>query len=180
MRGLTELTREGEVPVWGVKWPVASVRPSVRSHSQPPRTCHVHAFGDDLGAINDRQWLDSMSESDSGPRCRIRMALRSKAIWPSTITRTGWSCSAYLKLASETLKSSACVRSKDASHVVNSRSRLRTKPRPGSAKSEGYLALIDLNRSRMLDNSARCALNRAKKTFSSIKMLRTLKKRTDR
>ena len=27
VRGLTELTREGEVPVWGVKWPVASVRP---------------------------------------------------------------------------------------------------------------------------------------------------------
>jgi hypothetical protein len=51
VRGLTELTREGEVPVWGVKWPVASVR----SHSQPPRTCHVHAFRDDLGAINDRQ-----------------------------------------------------------------------------------------------------------------------------
>ena len=66
VRGLTELTREGEVPVWGVKWPVASVR----SHSQPPRTCHVHAFGDDvrdcteytgmgwaaaLGGINDRQ-----------------------------------------------------------------------------------------------------------------------------
>ena len=74
----------------------------------------------------------------------------------------------------------SCPGSKDASHVVNSRSRLRTKPRPGSAKSEGYLALIDLNRSRMLDNSARCALNRAKKTFSSIKMLRTLKKRTDR
>ena len=25
VRGLTELTREGEVPVWGVKWPIVSV-----------------------------------------------------------------------------------------------------------------------------------------------------------
>ena len=39
VRGLTELTREGEVPVWGVKWPVVScpvlscpVRPSEVSH----------------------------------------------------------------------------------------------------------------------------------------------------
>jgi hypothetical protein len=56
-----------------------------------------------------------------------------------------------------------CPGSKDASHVVNPRSRLRTKPRPGSAKSEGYLALKYLNRSRMLDNSARCALDMAKK-----------------
>ena len=59
VRGLTELTREGEVPVWGVKWPVVSVRPSVRPSLRPsvrpksfpnlfpPRTCHVHAFRDD-------------------------------------------------------------------------------------------------------------------------------------
>ena len=56
VRGLTELTREGEVPVWGVKWPVVSVRPSVRPKPFPklfpPRTCHVHAFRNNLGGIN--------------------------------------------------------------------------------------------------------------------------------
>ena len=93
VRGLTELTREGEVPVWGVKWPVVSVRPSVRPKSFPklfpPRTCHVHAFRNDLGGIKCITKQDSVSEFDSGPRCRIRMALHSKAIWPSTVTRTG-------------------------------------------------------------------------------------------
>ena len=38
VRGLTELTREGEVPVWGVKWPVVSVRPSVRPVEAIPKT----------------------------------------------------------------------------------------------------------------------------------------------
>ena len=55
----------------------------------PPRTCHVHAFRNDLGGIKCITKQDSVSEFDSGPRCRIRMALHSKAIWPSTVTRTG-------------------------------------------------------------------------------------------
>ena len=47
-----------------------------------------------------------------------------------------------------------CPGSKDASHVVNPRSRLRTKLRPGSAKSEVNLALTYLNGCRILENRA--------------------------
>ena len=50
VRGLTELTREGEVPVWGVKWPVASVRPSVRPSEAIPNR-HVHVTYMHLGTI---------------------------------------------------------------------------------------------------------------------------------
>ena len=66
MRGLTELTREGEVTVWGLKSSIVSVRP-VKSSPKvfPPRTCHVHAFRDDLGGINYITKLDSMIEFDS-------------------------------------------------------------------------------------------------------------------
>ena len=47
-----------------------------------------------------------------------------------------------------------CPVSEDASHVVNPRSRLRTKPRPGSAKIEGYLSFRYLYRFRILENHA--------------------------
>ena len=58
VRGLTELNREGEVTVWGGEM-ARRVRPSVRPLKSfpplfPPRTCHVHAFRNDLGGINIR------------------------------------------------------------------------------------------------------------------------------
>ena len=48
MRGLTELTREGEAPVWEVEWPVMLKPFPDRSRhcSRHVLTCYVRAFRD--------------------------------------------------------------------------------------------------------------------------------------
>ena len=51
MRGLTELTREGEVPAWGVKWPVVSVEVISRPSPATVPATHIHVTYVRLGMI---------------------------------------------------------------------------------------------------------------------------------
>lgn len=82
VRGLTELTREEEVPVLGVEWPLMFVghRSEVIWQGRS-RHCsrHVHVTPVRLEMIWEISItvtkLDSMTEFDSGSRCRIRIAL---------------------------------------------------------------------------------------------------------
>jgi hypothetical protein len=57
VRGLTELTREGEVPVWGVKWPVASVRPVEAIPNRHVHVTYMH-LGTMFGTVLSTQGWD--------------------------------------------------------------------------------------------------------------------------